>query len=145
MTSKFHAYTCIWLDISHCQWLVASKTISWATGFGQSFFHILHKLKKCVTCQVREIKNVWFVEPKILFFDRSVECLQQGLIMSKDLQDQFVYVPSQWETTLQCNVVSHWLGTFTKWCLDLIQDLLSGQLDYSSMNIHHNRLLDICL
>ena len=25
--------------------------------------------------------------------------------------------PSQWETTLQCNVVSHWLGAFTKWSL----------------------------
>ena len=23
--------------------------------------------------------------------------------------------PSQWETTLNCNVVSHWLGTYTKW------------------------------
>ena len=26
-----------------------------------------------------------------------------------------VHAPSQWETTLQCNVVSHWLGAFTKW------------------------------
>ena len=25
-----------------------------------------------------------------------------------------MYAPSQLETTLQCNVVSHWLGTFTK-------------------------------
>ena len=24
--------------------------------------------------------------------------------------DHFVYAPSQWETMLQCNVVSHWLG-----------------------------------
>ena len=29
-------------------------------------------------------------------------------------RDHFVYAPSQWETTLQCNVVSHWLGAFTK-------------------------------
>ena len=29
-------------------------------------------------------------------------------------RDHFVYAPSQWETMLQCNVVSHWLGTFTK-------------------------------
>ena len=28
----------------------------------------------------------------------------------------FVYVPSQWEMTLQCNI-SHWLGAFTKWSL----------------------------
>ena len=31
--------------------------------------------------------------------------------------DHSVYVPIQWETTLQCNVVSHWLGTYTKWSL----------------------------
>ena len=28
--------------------------------------------------------------------------------------------PSQWETTLQCNAVSHWLRAFTKWSLNLI-------------------------
>ena len=33
--------------------------------------------------------------------------------------DHFVYAPSQWETTLQCNVASHWLGAYTKWNLDL--------------------------
>ena len=32
-------------------------------------------------------------------------------------REHFVYVPSQWEATLQCNVVSHWLGTCTKWSL----------------------------
>ena len=31
----------------------------------------------------------------------------------------FVYVPSQWEMTLQCNVVSHWLGAYTKCSLGL--------------------------
>ena len=31
-----------------------------------------------------------------------------------------MYAPNQWETTLQCNVVSHWLGTFTKWSLLLL-------------------------
>ena len=29
----------------------------------------------------------------------------------------FVNAPSQWEMTLQCNVISHWLGVFTKWSL----------------------------
>ena len=28
-------------------------------------------------------------------------------------RDHFVYAPSQWETTLHCNVVSHWLGAYT--------------------------------
>ena len=34
-----------------------------------------------------------------------------GLFLCKD---QFVYVPSQWETTLHCNVVSYCLGAYTK-------------------------------
>ena len=33
------------------------------------------------------------------------------------LRDHFVYPPSQCEPTLQCNVVSHWLGACTKWSL----------------------------
>ena len=32
-------------------------------------------------------------------------------------RDHFVYAPSQWEMTLQCNVTSHWLGEYTKWSL----------------------------
>ena len=27
-------------------------------------------------------------------------------------------MPSQWETMLHCNVVSHWLGAYTKWSLN---------------------------
>ena len=34
--------------------------------------------------------------------------------------------PSQWETTLHCNVVSHWLGAYTKW--SLISGAFSGKL-----------------
>ena len=30
-----------------------------------------------------------------------------------------MYAPSQWETMLQCNVVAHWLGAYTKWSLHL--------------------------
>ena len=29
----------------------------------------------------------------------------------------FLYAPSQWETTLQCNVVSHWLSACIIWSL----------------------------
>ena len=34
-------------------------------------------------------------------------------------RDHCVYVSSQWETTLHCNVVSHWVGAFTEWSLDV--------------------------
>ena len=29
------------------------------------------------------------------------------------MRDHFVYAPSKWEMMLYCNVVSHWLGTYT--------------------------------
>ena len=32
-------------------------------------------------------------------------------------KDHFVNAPSQYETTLHCNIVPHWLGTFTRWSL----------------------------
>ena len=32
-------------------------------------------------------------------------------------RDYFYECPDQWEMTLQCNVISHWLGAFTKWSL----------------------------
>ena len=32
-------------------------------------------------------------------------------------RDHFVNAPSQWETTLHCNIISHWLGAYTKWSL----------------------------
>ena len=34
-------------------------------------------------------------------------------------RDHSVYAPSQWETTLHCNVVSHWLSAYTKWSLHI--------------------------
>ena len=30
-------------------------------------------------------------------------------------RNHFVYAPSQWEMMLHSNVISHWLGTYTKW------------------------------
>ena len=34
-------------------------------------------------------------------------------------RDQSRYVPSQWETSLQCNDISHWLGEHLDWSLRL--------------------------
>ena len=32
-------------------------------------------------------------------------------------RDHFVHPLSQWETKLHCNVISHWLGTYTNWSI----------------------------
>ena len=50
-------------------------------------------------------------------------------------RDLFVHAPSQWETTLHCNVVSHWLGAYTKWsllCKDPPASLLQTAPGWSS-------------
>ena len=38
-----------------------------------------------------------------------------GYFYSVSSRDYFVNASSQWKMTLQCNVISHWLGAFTKW------------------------------
>ena len=35
-------------------------------------------------------------------------------------RDQSRYVPSLWETSLHCNDVSHWLGAYLDWSLQLL-------------------------
>ena len=48
--------------------------------------------------------------------------IQSGVEKGSDkyapgFKDRFMYAASQWETTLHSNVVSHWLGAYTKWPL----------------------------
>ena len=38
-------------------------------------------------------------------------------------RDQSRYVPSPWETSLQCNDVSHWLGAYLDWSLQVCCDI----------------------
>ena len=48
-------------------------------------------------------------------------CSSSNTEVTNDVEihkDHFVYVPSQSEMMLQCNVVSHWLGAYTKWSLN---------------------------
>ena len=37
-----------------------------------------------------------------------------GHLHKESVRDHFVHAPSQWETTLHCNIVSHWLSACTK-------------------------------
>ena len=41
-----------------------------------------------------------------------------SILWKHDYQGSFcVNAPSQWKTTLQCNVIFHWLGVYKKWSL----------------------------
>ena len=39
------------------------------------------------------------------------------IITRPHCMDHFAHAPSQWETTLRCNIGSHWLGAYTEWSL----------------------------
>ena len=56
-------------------------------------------------------------------------------------RDHFVYTHSQWETTLQCNVVSHWLCAYTKWSLCVQANNTDGVAWIG--NYHHDFLWDV--
>ena len=46
--------------------------------------------------------------------------------------------PSQWETSLHCNVISHCLGPYTKWSLHDAPTSHSHFLYYVNPRCHHN-------
>ena len=60
----------------------------------------------------------WLKHPIPCHHGRTMGCLYR---------DHFVYASSQWETTLHCNVASHWLGTYTN-IVWITADLNSGYL-----------------
>ena len=60
------------------------------------------------------------------------------------LRDYFVYVPNQWETKLQCNVVSHWLGAYTERSLCSACSLCSTSVTAVMYVIHPTVSLTLC-
>ena len=54
---------------------------------------------------------------------------QQNNYMSKD---HFAYAPSQWETSSQCYIVSHWLCEYTVWSLYKLY-IFAAQIQEKSM------------
>ena len=53
-------------------------------------------------------------------------------------RDHFGYKSSHWETTLQCNVASHWLGSYTIWSLP---DTMYGHVSIRMTNWVLNRMI----
>ena len=63
-----------------------------------------------------------------------IPVMDQKLSQSPQYRNHFVYALSQWETTLQCNVVTHWLGAFTysscPWAIDVYCEHYGEKLPY---------------
>ena len=95
-------------DTSFCLWVV-----QWCVG---------HNSLASVYMVTMRNSDIESVKMLIMILTASIisYCVIQWPVMGRD---HFVYTPSQWETTLQCNVVSHWLGAFTEWSLYGVGDL----------------------
>ena len=51
-----------------------------------------------------------------------------GAYCMEYIHNHVVYAPSQWETTLHCNVVSYWLDAYTQWSLILTRNNCNSKL-----------------
>ena len=56
-------------------------------------------------------------------FHKLVFSLYYYWVLHQILRDHFLYEPCQWEVTLQCNIISHWLGPYIKWFLGSVKNL----------------------
>ena len=67
-------------------------------------------------CFASNVIACWFVHPS-----NSINWMIKMFCQNQcySCRDHFVNAPCQWETTLHCNVVSHWPGAYTKWSLEL--------------------------
>ena len=57
----------------------------------------------------------WLMWVDLVMFGVTFNTLRPRQIGQQLSRDHFVYVPSQWETMLHYNIVSHWLGAYAKW------------------------------
>ena len=92
-----------------------------------------------VTNLPRTIKSFFFsrkvkmpgAKTKHIRYHRAIKLYPKNSDLTKigewSIRDHLVYALSQWETTLRCNVVSHWLGAYTKWFLASNLSNVSGE------------------
>ena len=109
-------------DISH--WLGAYLLVDWSLHQLKMLisisniptFHTNQNVAGLILCN--KIKLFKFLHVIINVSFHKLRARLRWLHCASNGRDHFVNVPSQWETMLQCNVISHWHRTFTKWSLN---------------------------
>ena len=99
-----------------------SNMASQITGISNVRSTVCSVMQTSLPCPWCHDVIMWKIDFSIWFLHQaSLSRYQQKVIQSLPyiFRDHIVYAPSQWETTLQCNVVSHWLGAYAKWSLHL--------------------------
>ena len=92
------------LIMKNMTWDICTKTLT-----KSSQLYLLQDIQRIMhtTCPWLCLDVVWY---KSLYINR----------------DQSKYAPSQWETSLQCNDVSHWLGANLDWSLYIFHISFTG-------------------
>ena len=78
------------------------------------FFYCM--LGICVDCLIKT-RGPWFNIKMSSYWYRKSHCGDKTVVRSSYIV-YIVYAPSQWKRMLQCNIVSDWLGAYTKWSLE---------------------------
>ena len=105
----------------------------------------------CIYMYIYKACRKWYVTSKyhLIHFD-----LMSQNDKEATCRNHFVYALSQWETTLHCNVASHWLGTYTKWSLKLHLLLVSmpkfcRNMEWQQHDLYRllstNSYVDLCI
>ena len=98
-------YNLIW-KVYWNMWIVMMLTLMYVTGG-----NVVVETWELSWCQLWSAQMIAEVMPLLTTKLASLQLLV--------FRDHFVYAPSQWETALQCNIVSHWLGAYSKWSLGI--------------------------
>ena len=93
-------------------------TVKWALILLPSGWQVTHDLCELMAW-LRDHIEVWGMTSSFVYSRDPVT--DKTVIFTWPSRDQFRYAPSQWETSLHCNDVSHWLGACIDWSLALYQ------------------------
>ena len=73
-----------------------------------------------ITQTYRVYKGHSFCPPETCWDTERLFTFEYILLFQWDSRYHSLYKPSQWEMMVQCNTISHWLGTYTEWSLRLL-------------------------
>ena len=99
-----------------CEWKVICKMDPWgSSGYKTA---IWFSIREKITGIIKNYRLKSNLPVLWLLMHLCIHKLGPGGAFHKwYYRDHLVYAPSQWETTLHCDIVSHWLATYTKWSL----------------------------
>ena len=97
--------------------MVRDRKSHWFRRFRETYTIFLIYKPPCFVSYIAAINLLtWFC----LYFHRlwtNHELITKSKMIRR--REYSVHAPSQWETTLHRNVVSHWLGAFTEWSMQM--------------------------